>query len=79
MLINIAIMGPQTVDTKALIDSGAEGIFMDSTFAKQQNLTLKPLFKPITPRNVDGTINAAGLITHYTWQTLSIAGHKHRV
>ncbi|KAH7904915.1 hypothetical protein BJ138DRAFT_992633, partial [Hygrophoropsis aurantiaca] len=42
-------------------------------------LILKPLFKPITPRNVDGTINSAGLITHYTWQTISIAEHKHRV
>jgi len=40
---------------------------MNSAYTKKHNFLLYPLKQPITPRNVDGTPNSQGKITHYTW------------
>ena len=45
----------KTAETKALIDSGAKGKFIDGTIVNWRNVTR--LKKPITVRNVDGTHN----------------------
>ena len=66
----------QTVDSNALIDSGAEGQFLDKGFARHHNIPISPLPRPITALNVDGTKNHAGTITHYTWLELCINGTK---
>ena len=47
----------ETVPTDALIDSGAEGIFINSQVAEEQNLQQHRIFDPIKIRNVDGTLN----------------------
>ena len=57
----------KTVDTPVLLDTGAGGNFMNKNYAKQNNIILYPLDKPIIPRNVDGSLNQEGEITHYTW------------
>ena len=62
----------QNVESNALIDSGAEGQFLDKNFAKKHDIPISPLPRPITALNVDGTKNHAGTITHYTWLELRI-------
>src|SRR6202522_756425 len=61
------IRGNETVVTKVLLDTGAEGLFMDKNYAEEHNVVLQKLPNPITPSNVDGTLNHAGEITHFTW------------
>src|ERR1700678_1926113 len=61
------IRGNETVETKVLLDTGAEGLFMDKNYAKEHDVVLQKLPNPITPSNVDGTLNHAGEITHFTW------------
>ena len=59
--------GNKSVITKILLDTGAGGIFMNTSFAKKHNLILYKLDTPIIPKNIDGTINQAGKVTHFTW------------
>lgn len=62
----------QTVSTTALIDSGAEGQFIDSRFTIRNHIPTHPLTKPIPVLNVDGTPNQNGTITHYAWRFLKL-------
>src|ERR1700675_3820325 len=61
------IRGNETVETKVLLDTGAEGLFMDKDYAEEHDIVLQKLPNPITPSNVDGTLNHAGEIAHFTW------------
>src|SRR6202789_4047442 len=61
------IRGNETVEMKVLLDTGAEGLFMDKNYAEKYDIVLQKLPNPITPSNVDGTLNHAGEITHFTW------------
>ena len=45
---------------KALLDSRATGLFMNTTFAKEKGFKMEKLKKPLLVRNVDGTVNAGG-------------------
>ena len=54
-----------TVDTQALIDSGAEGEFIDQNYAWALEIKQTALKEPIKVLNVDGTRNKRGIITHY--------------
>ena len=47
---------------------------MHPAYAKKHNILLYKLRIPITPRNVDGTLNQAGKITHFTWIRTKING-----
>jgi len=49
---------------KAFLDSGATGLFMDMTFAKEKEFKMEKLKKPLLVRNVDGMANAGGAIMH---------------
>ena len=60
------------ISAKALLDSGADGIIIDHDFAKRNNLTLQTLVHPIPVRNVNGTLNKQGAVTHTTIQTIWI-------
>ena len=68
----------QTVETLALIDSGAGGKFIDQNYAKTIGLKTQLLEKPITARNVDGTENKHGRITHFALVDLIIHGRTTR-
>jgi len=54
----------ERVAVKALLDSGAMGLFMDMTFAKEKGFKMEKSKKPLLVRNVDGTVNAEGAIIH---------------
>ena len=58
--------------TKALIDLGTEGEFIDQNYAKSLGTDNIQLEKPIPILNVDGTQNKQGMITHYTELNTSI-------
>jgi len=52
------------IAVKALLDSGATGLFMDTTFAREKGFKMEKLKNPLLVRNVDGTVNAGGAIMH---------------
>ena len=64
----------QTVETLALIDSGAGGQFIHQDYVNQLGLPTRPLEKTITARNVDGTTNKTGTINTYVDVTIEIDG-----
>ena len=45
------------IAVKALLDSGATGLFMDIAFAKEKGFKMEKLKNPLLVRNVDGTTN----------------------
>ena len=75
MRINTKIIdGKKIVETKALIDSGAQGIFMDERFAKKHQLPLLRLNKEIQVSNVDESPNKNGPIKFHTRLPTKIDG-----
>jgi predicted aspartyl protease len=77
MLLPVAIgTKKQTVETQALLDSGASGEFMDSEFAKLNNIPLIKLSKPQITRNADGTQNEQGVVMHKAVINLRINGKE---
>ena len=71
--IRVAEGKERIVETEVLLNSGAGGMFIDQNFAKENGLLMKPLAKPILARNVDGTLNKNGTITHYTTTDLLVS------
>jgi len=67
------------VSVKALLDSGATGLFMNKKCAERGGFKLIKLGKPIIVQNVDGTGNSGGLITHEVEVNLYFKGHMERV
>ena len=67
------------VAVKALLDSGATGLFMDTTFTKEKGFKMEKLKKPLLVRNVDGTTNAGGAIIHQVECNMFFKGHVERV
>ena len=67
MLLPISILSEKnkerTVKTKALLDTGAGGKFIDQNFVLAHGIRTHKLEKPITVYNVDGTKNKTGTIT----------------
>jgi len=66
------------VAVRALLDSGATGLFMDTTFAKEKGFKMEKLKRPLLVRNVDGTVNAEGAITHQVECNMFFKGHVER-
>jgi len=64
---------------KALLDSGATGMFMDKRTAAKHGFRLQKLERPIMVRNVDGTNNSVGAITHQVEANMYYKGHVERM
>jgi hypothetical protein len=62
----------ETVETLALIDSGAGGQFIDQNYARLEKFKMQKLDEPITAFNVDGTKNKRGTITSFVKLTVKI-------
>jgi len=67
------------VTVKALLDSGAMGIFMDKRMAARHGFKLQKLERPIIVRNVDGMNNSRGAITHQVKVNVYYKGHVERM
>jgi len=67
------------VAVRALLDSGAIGLFMDTTFAKEKGFKMERMRKPLVVKNVDGTINVGGAIMQQVECNMFFKGHIERV
>jgi len=66
------------VAVKALLDSGATDLFMNTTFAKEKGFKMEKLKKPLVVRNVNGTINVGGAIMYQVECNMFFQGHIER-
>ena len=53
---------PTSIPTRALLDSGANVIFIDRKWVEEKGLPKQPLHHPISMYNVDRTKNSTGQI-----------------
>jgi len=67
------------VTIKALLDSGATGIFMDKRIAARYRFKLQKLERPIMVRDMDGTNNSGGAIMHQVECNMYYKGHVERM
>jgi len=67
------------VSVKALLDSGAMGMFADKKFVEKNGFKLEKLDRPVRIRNVDGTGNSGGLVTHDIEVNVYYRGHVERM
>jgi len=67
------------VIVKALLDSGTTGMFMDRKMVAKHRFRLQKLNRPVTVRNVDGTNNSAGAITHQVEVNVYYKNHVERM
>src|SRR5258707_5333739 len=72
--IPISVKSENTEETTALIDSGAEGMFIDISIAQKWRKT--SLIKPVKVQNVDGTANANGEIKEKCLITIDCQGKE---
>jgi len=67
------------VTVKALLDSGAIGLFMDTTFAKEKGFKMERMKNSLLVKNIDGTANVGGAIMHQVECNMFFKGHVERV
>jgi len=67
------------VVVKALLDSGATGLFMDTTFAREKGFKIEKMKYSLLVKNMDGTVNVGEAITHQVGCNMFFKGHIERV
>jgi len=67
------------IAVKALLDSRATGLFMDTTFAREKGFKMERMKNPLLVKNVDGTVNVGGAIMHQVEYNMFFKGHVERV
>lgn len=75
IILNAQFIGKvskKQIDTSALLDSGAEGILVNSAFTSQNRFSLKALPHSIPVLNVDGSTSSLGPIHFSTVQNLRL-------
>ena len=65
--------------TKAMVDTGATGDFIDRDFVERTKLPTRKLSQPIPVYNVDGTPNEAGSIDRVVDVIMTYKGHSERI
>jgi len=69
----------KSVTVKALLDSGTTGMFIDKRTAAKHGFRLQKLERPIMVKNMDGTNNSRGAITHQVEANVYYKGHVERI
>jgi len=54
----------ERVAVKALLDSGATGLFINTTFAKEKGFKMEKMKKSLMVKNMDRMINVGEAIMH---------------
>jgi len=67
------------VTVKALLDSGATGMFVDKKFAERHGFKMDKLEKALIVTNVDGSNNSGGRITYEAEYNVYYRGHQERM
>jgi len=79
------MVGMEKVDThegvtvKALLDSGATGMFADKKFVEKNSFKKEKLDRAVKVKNVDGTENSGELVTHEIEVNMYYQGHVERM
>jgi len=68
----------EDVMIKALLDSGATGMFMDRQTAARHGFKLQKLERPLMVKNMDGTVNSGGAIMHQVECNIFYKGHMEK-
>jgi Retroviral aspartyl protease len=68
----------ETKSVKALLDCGADGLFIDQDYVRKNQLTTRALTCPIPVYNVDGMANEAGSICEVIDVVLQYRDHAER-
>jgi len=66
------------IAVKALLDSGATGLFIDMTFAREKGFKIEKLKNFLLVRNVDGAVNAGGAIMYQVECNMFFKGYMER-
>jgi len=69
----------EDVMVKALLDSGMTEMFMDKKMAAKHRFRLQKLERPVAVRNIDGTDNSGGAITHQVEVNVYYKSHIERI
>jgi len=69
----------KAVTVKALLDSGAMGLFIDTTFAREKGFKMERLKNPLLVKNMDRTVNIGGAIMYQVECNMFFKGHVERV
>jgi len=67
------------IAVKALLDSRATGLFINTVFAKEKGFKMEKLRNPLLVRNVDRTINMGGVIMYQVECNIFFKGHTESV
>ena len=67
------------VSVKALLDSGATGMFANKKFVEKNSFKLEKLDRLVRIRNVDGTRNSRGLVAYEIEVNVDYQGHIERM
>jgi len=67
------------ITVKALLDSGATEMFMDRDMAKKHGFKITKLERPLKVKNVNGTENSEGSITHQVEVNVFYKNHVERM
>jgi len=84
-MVKKIIWGMEKIDTykgvtvKALLDSGAIGMFADKNFVEKNGFKLEKLERALKIRNVDGMENSGGIVTHEIEYNIYLKGLMERM
>ena len=67
------------ITVKVLLDSSATGMFMDKKMTAKHGIKLQKLERPVTVKNIDGTNNSGGAITHQVKVNVYYKNHIERI
>jgi len=67
------------VAVKALLDSGATGLFMDTAFAKEKGFRMEKMKRPLLVKNVDRSVNIEEAIMYQVECNMFFKGYVERV
>ena len=65
----------RSIVTQAMVDSGANTIFLSDEFVRRNQVHTEPLPKPVRLTNADGSANAIGMITHEADLRMTVGDH----
>jgi len=80
--LNIGIERTDThkgITIKVLLDSGATGMFMDRKTVVKHGFRLQKLKRLVRVKNIDGTYNSRGAITHEVEVNVYYKSHVERI
>jgi len=64
---------------RALLNSGATSLFINTTFVRERGFKIEKLKNPVLVKNIDGTVNIGGAITHQVECNMFFKRHVKRV